>query len=391
MNLKNIVYLLVGRNTITRAKRVYYKYRSRKKDIECNSSYKVISHGYHTCCGYYDWDPFSHGKLLFYTADRKMSSAEIFTYSFYDEEYKRISTANVVNWQQGSRLRYLNFDRIIFNDFIDDEYCSVEYLNSNRKIHKYPIYDANSEIGISLDFNRLGYLRPGYGYTRKPMKQIGENDCAIRVFSMSDDSEIFSITYGHLIGCIGKNVILQNCYVNHISLSPSGNKFMFFFVEIERNRHMCYLCVCENNKLTCLEKERSASHYTWKNDNELLVTTYDEHHKCGYFLYNLLEKTRVQLLSNSLLYDGHPTYINDYLILSDTYPDKTGHQKLLLINTNTNNIETLAEIYSTIKHIGVCRCDLHPRFLKSVQKACIDADIDGRRKIYIIDIEDKLQ
>lgn len=387
MRVKQIAYKILGRNTIPGAKRILNKFRTGKKDIVCSLPMKSISLGYHTACGYYDWNPQQGDILLCYTADKNMSAADIYVYNLLNDKEIKLATTNVVNWQQGSRLRYIDLNAFIYNDYMDNSYCSIEVTERGSKQHRYPIYDVHSGVGVSLDFNRLGHLRPGYGYTKKPLVSIKKDDVALFVFSLQNDEVLYEVTFEKIIECIGKEVDLQKCYINHVSFSPSGTKFMFFFVEIEAKRHMCYLCIYENGTIRCIERERSSSHYTWKDDNTLLITSYDTQHRCGYYIYDLQNESVVALMPDKLNCDGHPTYVDDNLILSDTYPDKAGYQKILLICTDDQTVKTIAEIYSTALHIGVERCDLHPRYLKVANKVCVDADVHGKRKIYIVGME----
>jgi Tol biopolymer transport system component len=44
--------------------------------------------------------------------------------------------------------------------------------------------------------------------------------------------------------------------------------------------------------------------------------------------------------------------------------------------------------YSTPKHLdGPLRVDLHPRFSHDGKRICIDSAMDGRRNMYVLDLE----
>ena len=93
-------------------------------------------------------------------------------------------------------------------------------------------------------------------------------------------------------------------------------------------------------------------------------------------------------MADKLIKDGHPTYINDDCIITDTYPDKAGFQEILFVDITRGRIQQCVSIYSTSKHLGVERCDLHPRIAKDNKKVIFDADVDGHRRIYTFDIEE---
>ena len=63
--------------------------------------------------------------------------------------------------------------RVIYNDFRDGKYCSVIYSLKEKqevKVFPLPVYDVSRDgtYALSLDFNRLHRMRPGYGYSNLP-------------------------------------------------------------------------------------------------------------------------------------------------------------------------------------------------------------------------------
>lgn len=385
--IKKIIYAIFGDDIGKKIKRVVGYYRSRKKKVNTNVELKTIVEGFHTSCGYYDFDPVENGVLLLVTTDKKHEKTDVIEYDLFARTSKKTGKGEVVNWQQGNRLMWIGKGTYIYNSFSDDQYISIEHFEKNNIIHKWPVYDVYGNMAVSLDFNRLGWMRPGYGYTNFPLTEINETDCAIRLFDLSNDKEIAVITYAELKEALGVSVDLHNCYVNHLKFSPSGNRFMFFFIEIKNGRHMCYLSVYDNGNVNILDKELCASHYTWKNDNEILVTSYDDKHECGYYLYNVNNEDRILVLEKQLKKDGHPTYISEDCFITDTYPDSAGFQRILHVDLKNETIKELVAIYSTAKHVGVERCDLHPRVSKKNNSVYFDADIDGRRRVYEFELE----
>lgn len=391
MNLiKQIVYKIFGNNIGKQVRRVVNYYKSGREKINCSIKYKTFSCGYHTSCGYYDLDPIREGELLVISSDNSVEKAKIHKINIETCEDRIVGESFVVNWQQGNRLKWIGNNRLIFNSFEKGEYVSVEMCDSVRKIHPWPIYDVNRDTAVTLDFNRLGWLRPGYGYTKFPLREITLNDCAIRFFKLSTNINITSISYRDIIEKIPREVCLQKCYVNHLSFSPSGRKCLFFFIEIVNGIHQCSLGVWDGERVLFLDTDLSASHYTWKDDNTILTTSYDKERKCRYYLYSLEDMKRQEVLPDILKQDGHPTYIKDDIIVTDTYPDQAGFQKIRVVDISSKKVQDVLSIYSTAKHVGVERCDLHPRYAKETQEIYFDADIDGKRRVLGFKLEDVL-
>lgn len=387
--IKTLIYRIIGPTTFFRIKRVFNKIRSRKPNCSSNRKMSVYSKGYHTTCGYYDLDPEQNGKLLYGCANRDMTSYDIVLQDLRDGSINIIDTTFAVNWQQGCRLKWIGKAVFFYNVFDGSAYHSIVVNDGKKTTHHLPIYDADEKYGVSLDFVRLGHMRPGYGYTLLPKNSISEESIAITIFNMLDDKILRKITYADIIKASGLNPVLQNCYVNHVSISPNGEQFLFFFVEIQGSRHMCYLMVYREGRILLLEDHLSASHYTWMSNKEILVTAYDDKHQCRYYIYNTEQLNKIPFLGETLIQDGHPTRINEEQIITDTYPDTAGFQYIKLINIETGSIETLVSAYSTAKHIGEQRCDLHPRYSHALNSIFFDADVDGHRRLYEIKLGEK--
>ena len=75
----------------------------------------------------------------------------------------------------------------------------------------------------------------------------------------------------------------------------------------------------------------------------------------------------------------------------NTYPDAAGFQRILLVDIANERINECVSIYSSAKHVGVERCDLHPRISKETNEVYFDADIDGHRRVYSFSLLEALE
>ena len=74
--------------------------------------------------------------------------------------------------------------------------------------------------------------------------------------------------------------------------------------------------------------DEAVSHYTWMNNNNLLLTVLSEG-KFQYKQYNIDGEFKTVLFKDILTKDGHPSFASDNnFFITDTYPDRLGYRKI---------------------------------------------------------------
>lgn len=102
----------------------------------------------------------------------------------------KVGTTHSWNVQQSCMAQWLGPDfksRLIYNDYRDGHYCSVVFnveQMSEERVLPRPVYDVarDGSFALSLDFNRLHRMRPGYGYSNEPDRTKGvlcPDECCI--------------------------------------------------------------------------------------------------------------------------------------------------------------------------------------------------------------------
>jgi len=102
-------------------------------------------------------------------------------------------------------------------------------------------------------------------------------------------------------------------------------------------------------------------------------------------------KSPESFAAGELTCDGHCTYARgghdpNRWVVTDGYPDLKSRQPLFLWDTQEDcgyevgRWPTPRELDSDI------RVDLHPRFNADVSRVCIDSAMDGRRRMYMVDV-----
>ena len=109
-----------------------------------------------------------------------------------------------------------------------------------------------------------------------------------------------------------------------------------------------------------------------------------------YHLIDLKNPNKITKLDEKILTeDGHPQISEDgkYLI-TDTYPNKAGYQKLMLYDLEKNKTHDVGEfrISENLTNNSL-KCDLHPRWNHKGNLISIDSSHEGSRQSYIINVE----
>ena len=349
----------------------------------------------HTFFGYYDLSPFGpQNRVVYLEVSDDKSDAAIVLNDPGNGGQECVAYSKAWNWQQGCRLRWFPGadNDVIFNDFRDGKYISRR-LNVKTKdeiLYPFPIYDisCDGKYAVSLDFNRLGYMRPGYGYTKLPFDKADNIlDSGISVYSLEDKGEVASVSFLQMAEVLGLDPANQESwYVNHLSFSPGGESFLFFFIVECGDSFKASLLVYDmkDKKILPLETEYKVSHYAWRDDNSILCTAYDPSGCCRYYIYTLEPRSRVEVESDYLTRDGHPSFISDGVILTDTYPDALGYQHIFTYDFATGQKTAVADVFDVTALDAEHRTDLHPRYDPVTKSVSFDANACGHRHFYIL-------
>ncbi|MCD8290907.1 MAG: hypothetical protein LUC91_05335 [Prevotella sp.] len=344
--------------------------------------------------GYYDLQQMdtAQNRLLVHICNRNADTRkDAVTIAYYDmkrHEYEEVAQSNAWSWQQGCRLRWnpQNENEIMFNNLEDGKYvCQLWNVDNKEKIKTIPIplYDVDRQMryGVGVNFSRLQRLRPGYGYSTLPDKTAGQhipdNDGIFR-YDFQTGGVSLIISYKQLCKDFPNAKDYQH-YINHISISPDGKRFIFFHVYTKGPgmswKVRLYVSDINGTDISLIEEEHTISHYTWKDDSVLLTTCINKggNSSC-YAEYDIRTKQRKQIGGESLILDGHPTFlIGGKSFISDTYPQKGCMQHLFLYNMEKNEYQNLVDVFHNPRLYEEKRCDLHPRITPDNKYFTIDS------------------
>ncbi len=396
------------------AKRVYQRtiYPLYRKTSNLKSDREITLIGPDRCdtfFGYYDKSPESNeGYVLCHMAafatrvpPRPENPVQVALFS-PDNLREPVFTREVTsyNWQQGCRLQWVGDDEFLFNiyDGERNRYRSVLIDRKNGKVEHIfdePVQDAfGLEFYISLNYDRLNAFAPDYGYRNRNVGSRG------RLPDLDEDGIL------HVCMKTGKTVLLYSftdlCKVdydplfddadhtvNHLMISPNGDKFLLlhrYFVRGRRFDRLLLASVGERS-LKLIARNGMVSHYGWIDNDSIIAYLGSSMLVDGYFLISTRDGTRERFGNGSLdgMGDGHP-HVNGGFFVTDTYPDRARMQKLILADHRRQNFRLLAEFHHGFGFGGECRCDLHPRFSPGGDRVYFDSVHSGARRMARMEI-----
>lgn len=425
--LKNQIKLLLGEGNVNALRNycllsiIYWSRTIRSitglllsKEINKKFIFKKFSNaGKQVFFGYYDLSPFSNDERLLLAMHAPLENLSPKSHSEviigYYELKKEKSTfidfgeTETWCWQQGCRLQWYpetsNQD-VLYNKLVEDQYgCVIQNIKSKDiiKTFKRPVYSVSKDgnWGLSLNFSRLQRLRPGYGYNNLPDNTDGElapKEDGIWRINMNTGEEVLLFSVAEIVNYEPlESMRGAEHYFNHILFNPDGSRFMFFHIWLKEGKRFIRLITSDldGKAKYALINEGHVSHYTWKSSDYLLAYSTHENTGRNYHLYKDMSDEIKVIGKDVLNQDGHPSYSQDgSLLLTDTYVDKYGEQNLLIYNPGSNKLSSLGSFYSPFRYRGEFKCDLHPRWSPGGTYVCIDSACEGKRAMYLIQMND---
>ena len=354
--------------------------------------------------GYFDRTPWSpDAERAVFHSPRDDDAVDLLVYA--EGDLSRVATSRTWTYQQGAMTRWLDDDRIVFND-----------LRAGRLVARIRDVDAGEEhtvpwpIGsvhpdgdgaLTLNYRRLAALRPEYGYETAATNLYEDpplDEDGVWYVDFDDSEADLRITLDelrHRRPTAGTTDADHR--VNHLLYSPSGDRFAFVHRWSGPGGRRSRLYVADaadaNPAPDLLLDEGVVSHYCWRDDETLLVWAATPGGGRGE-RYSLLDvstgETRPVGPSMPADHgDGHPSYSpNGRYVLTDTYPDRARLQHLFVYDTERDRRTEIAEFRSPPSYTGESRCDLHPRWSPDGRWISVDATYTGTRRSYLLDVSD---
>lgn len=392
-------------------KKIYQRlnYLRYKKNYSFKSDYSIKKIGLEnkeSYFGYYDKSPINSTNeyIIFQSTNvntKNMPDTKIpvdmVVYDVVNDSYEIAGQSYTYNWQQGTKLMWVNEYRFICNDFDSarKQYISKIYdiKSKETKIIEYPIYDCfEDKFAISLNFERLDIARADYSYSNLGIKidwEDNSND-GLCFVDLKENSSKLIITLKDIIKLNHKDTMNGAKHkFNHVMISPDGTKMMFmhrWFLIDGRRYDTLYVSNVDGSDVKIVADDDMVSHCFWYDESYIFAYLRDKDMGDKYYMIDMDGKK--ELVGKGMIDifgDGHP-HVHGSKIIFDTYPDKARMKSLYMYDYKTKELEKLGEFLESFEFYGETRCDLHPRFSFDGKRMFFDSVHDGKRGLYVMEL-----
>ena len=328
------------------------------------------------------------------------------------DRWIELGTSCAWNWQQGCMLQFIpgSDSRVIWNDRLGGKFvCHIrDIYTGKQKTLPFPIYTISPDgrTALSVDFERINDLRPGYGYAGIPDPnhhvlapedagiyrcdlETGKRELIISIARMnrmplkeSDDPSFQDF-------CTRKN------WFNHLLFNTDGSRFVFLHRWKSPSKSnvggfgtLMYSSDPGGKDIRLVDGSGYTSHFIWRDAEHLAMWT-RYRGEDGFFLFrDDGSGTAVQIGKGVMTRNGHNTYLpgNEW-ILNDTYPDEDRMQHVYLYHVPTGKKVPLGDFYLDPVYRGEWRCDTHPRHSPDGTRVVIDCPVGNQgRQLVMMDI-----
>lgn len=377
----------------------------------------TYSYDYKENCffGFHDLDPFSfdNTKVLSNRTSidlRMPKKNEELEIGYIDLDNGKLGDFNTLahsktwNYHKGCRLQWLTNKTVIFNTEDNNNIVSriIDIQSGIERQIGYPIDSIcrKNNIASSFSYERLEYCMPGYGYMYKDdgyLNIFSPKETGLFIIDLENNHRKLLVSIDELATDLNNKKIETSYwhFVTHSEFSIDGKyiSFLHRWVAKDIKKRWTRLIVydLENNKWFALPTTGwGVSHYVWNKSNQILAYSsldgIDSH--VIFDIHQLSHKRIVPEIINS---DGHQSFIEEKVFITDTYPDKYRMAKIHKVNIETGNVELLASVYSpkefqTKSYYSHIACDLHPRVSANGEYICFDSPRTGKRALYVMKI-----
>lgn len=370
-------------------------------------------------------------------------SIELGYYDITTGEWHHIDYSKSFNWQQGAMLQWMpNEDnKVIYNISKDGHYKSViaEIDTGSKKVIDFPTYcvTPDGRFSISLNYERSYWCR---AYHYQPIKnpkydvQIAEDDGIFKVDLINNTYERIVDIHDVIALDSQKDFETAKHWLEHIMINKAGDRIAFLHRYSYGTAYSTRLLICDiNGNELCVVpgwKENDWSHFGWKGNREFVIYSVKRNAfqanytksvqkaknrfspiviinwavhlpvlrvikdrlKPSQRYYKLYKEengkfTFVRNLDQALFsIDGHPSFTDDGIyMITDSYPDQEGFQRLMIFDCNTNKGVILGKFAAPLQG-NPASCDLHPKLCFNGKYIVIDTAYSGKHRMIAFQI-----
>lgn len=343
-----------------------------------------------------------------------------------------------------------NGDECVIYNSSKDNHLISRIVNIDTGLVKdidWPIYGItpDGKHSIALEMHRSYWCR-AYHYASVANKEydgsVYESDGIFEIDLLNNTRKRI-IPIQDIIAIDSKDNFSEcKHWLEHIMINPAGTKFCFLHRyspvdNVYSYQTRLFIADIDGSNLRIVPgwQDYQWSHFGWKDNDDFVIYTVKKgrwqnvkgfrelFHSRPFSLYEVVKKfivgisTRLpyeierSILKTRRLYqvynldkcnnavlidtiesglfdiDGHPSFTEDgrYMI-TDSYPDKKGYQRLIVYDTITHKGLIIARLYAYYKG-NPASCDLHPKLSKNNNYLAVDSAYDERHHLLLFKLD----
>lgn len=322
-------------------------------------------------------------------------------------DFHKLGESYSWNYHKGCRLQWLSNKEIIFNNAKDGALVStiVNVDSGKSRTLTCPIDTAFvsefESLATTFSYERLQLCMPGYGYPYSDdsfLNYKAPSQTGLFIIDLTSGEKKLLVPVSELMEKYGKEDAGKYYhYVTHTEFSKDGRYISFLYRRMEDggdiNKRITMMVVYDrvNDELVLLPTQVSGSHYVWNGKNQIIASCIIDGKSC-HVLYDMNDVENYKIIRPDILnQDGHQTFVDDDVFITDTYPDKWRQSQLYMVDIKTGDCKTLLSVnspkmFQSKSVYNYIDCDLHPRVSPTSEYVCCDTVFTGKRSLLIMKI-----
>ncbi|MAG21030.1 MAG: hypothetical protein QF613_05605 [Candidatus Marinimicrobia bacterium] len=359
----------------------------------------VVREGFYY--GFHDKCPWSHddSALLAHRFEDPLrmpgpdDSVEVGYFSGSDQtDFQKVGRTRTWNWQQGSMLQWFgNSDTILFNNLQDGFHTAriVDMQGAPVRVLSRPVaaLTPDGTRALSFSFVRLQQSAPAYCYANGEdlhANHLAPDEDGLFLMDTQTGEAVRLFTLGEL-AATDPLPSMEGAYhyFSHCLFSPSGKRFAFYhrwLTPLGVTYTRMFTSDCDGHDLFVFPTDGTVTHVAWKDDQKIMAYAFTERDGSHYYLFRDQSDEYTIVGQDQFRSDGHPQFSPDGAsFVTDTYPDRTRSQRLILYDITEAKRSDLVRLRSPFAYRHDVRCDLHPRWNREGTAISFDSAHTGVR------------
>ena len=336
-----------------------------------------------------------------------------------DNRFIPVAETTCWNFQEGTMAHWLPSepDSLVYNALRDGVFVAVvvNWRTGAERVLPWPVSAVSPDgtKAVSINYARMRLTRPDYGYAGSGQPEradvtFPEDDGLFLVdLKTGEEKLIVSIaavkdrvpTVKPVSGKPGSPL----SYFCHTVFSQDGGRIFWLSRSVDwydrkTYEHACwhttaFTCNVDGTSVRrCFPDGWGSSHFNWKDDKTMVVTTCFRGVRWTHVEFTVGEEDRVRRLGSGLMdWDGHCFYSPDGRFMVSDSDGMCGdlHERFVAIMRMSDGaVRSIGTFSVPPAYRGEhWRCDLHGRFRADGRQLAFNSVHDGSRQVYVMDVE----